>query len=189
MYFTAYKAREYLCKSAFTDFSKEMAVCMLASWAIRHLPEPTSGASKVYERSEANLYAENIPITVTATRILSQQLWNSVPQDVANKTFSVLIEEQTLLITTVVLNSLIRFPSPMVNVNTKRTVITSLKNIYKFLEKTTVGRKDFNRKFQDYFMSDILILLQKSLDTDYSAVKAFFMLLYEPVIAIPMMNN
>lgn len=165
-----------------------MAICILSSWAIRRLPEATSGASEVYERGEANLYAENVPITFSAGRILCHQLWKSVPQDVANKNYSILKEEQALQITIVVLNSLIKYPSPMVNAKTKSTVIISLENIRKFLETIKVGRKDFNRKFQEFFITHILVLLQNTLDTDYSAVKAFFMYLYEPIIVIPVMS-
>ncbi|RZC36295.1 DUF2428 domain containing protein [Asbolus verrucosus] len=176
------KARATLLVSTASEFKNDVAICCLASWALRRLPEVKADASEVYERGELNIFAENIPVTQCATRVLHTLLW-TLGDVLKYEDRSIFVEEQTLLITTVVLNALIKIPSPMMDRETKRTVICVFKCIAKFIEDCTIGN-DFHNNFKTFFNNKILKFLRASLKTDYSSAKTFLTYLYNPILKV-----
>lgn len=175
------KTRFDLLLASVDHMRYDVSVCFLTSWALRHLPEASSSdASEVFDRGEMNLYAENIPVTHAACKVLTGLLW-PLGDELSYEDKSIFLEEQTWLVTLVVLNSLVKFPSPMMNTRTKTTVICALKSIIQFLEEISVGG-EFHNSLKTFFSNKLLRYLHTTLTTDYCSVKYFLTLLYNPVL-------
>lgn len=95
---------------------------------------------------------------------------------------SIFIEEHTLIVTTVLLDSLLKHPSPMMLYKTKLSVICALKSTVKFLERYVIN-DNFVNEFRVYLDETILGYLKKQVEhSDLFSVKKIIKKIYEPVL-------
>ncbi|XP_060526228.1 tRNA (32-2'-O)-methyltransferase regulator THADA isoform X2 [Cylas formicarius] len=174
------KAKEDLIYLATVLLPQDKAVCLIFSWACRYFPDPSNEAFEIFERGGLNQYAENTPLIDVCSRILIKMLW-SLPEGLSYEDKSIFLEEQTLTVTTVLLNALLRYDSPMMLLKTKLSVICALKSMYKFLENIEVG-PNFASAFRTYLNDTILNYLTTHLEhSDLFCVKKIIRKLYDPV--------
>ncbi|KAG5896481.1 hypothetical protein JTB14_005862 [Gonioctena quinquepunctata] len=175
------KAREDLLTLASIILQKDRAICFLFSWACRHFPDSSNDASEVFERGELNLYAENVPFMEFCGNILHKLLW-SLEDGLSYEDKSIFIEEHTLIVTTVLLDSLLKNPSPMMLYKTKVSVICALKSTVKFLERFQINT-NFVNEFRIYLNDTILGYLMKHVEhSDLFSVKWIIKNIYGPVL-------
>lgn len=107
-------------------------------------------------------------------------LW-TLPEGVSYESKSIFLEEQTQVVTATLLNSLMKYDSPMMITKTKMSVICGLKSLYKFLEQSEVSG-NFANNFRTYLNDTILTHLTNHLELgDLFCVKKIIRKLYEPV--------
>ncbi|XP_023011741.2 thyroid adenoma-associated protein homolog [Leptinotarsa decemlineata] len=175
------KAREDLLTLATIILQKERAICFLFSWACRHFPDSSNNASEVFERGELNLHAENVPFMEYCGNLLHKLLW-TLEDGLRYEDRSIFIEEHALLVTTILLDSLSKYPSPMMLVKTKVSVICALKSTVKFLERYQINN-NFMNGFRIYLNDTILGYLTKHVEhVDLYNVKWIIRYIYEPVL-------
>ncbi|KAJ8947048.1 hypothetical protein NQ318_019941 [Aromia moschata] len=167
------KAREDLLHLSTKIMPKDSAVCFLFSWACRHFPDVSNDASEVFQRGELNMYAENVAFIDLCACLLYNLLW-PLEDGLNYADNSIFIEEQTLIVTTVLLDSLLKNPSPMMLYKTKVSVICALKST---LSST------FSSEFRVYLEETILGYLTKHVEhVDLFSVKRIMRNIYEPVL-------
>ncbi|KAJ8917148.1 hypothetical protein NQ315_012640 [Exocentrus adspersus] len=177
------KAREDLLNLIYMTLPKDKAICFLFSWMCRHFPGPASSkkSSEVFERSEVNVYAENVAFMDLCIGLLHKLLWR-LEDDLSYEDKSIFIEEHVLLGTTILLDSISRHPSPMMLYKTKLSVICALKSIIKFLERCEIG-DGFIDEFRVYLDQTTLNYLTIQVDhSDTHTVKRVFRRIYEPIL-------
>ncbi|XP_050296471.1 uncharacterized protein LOC126736248 isoform X2 [Anthonomus grandis grandis] len=178
------KAKEDLIHLITVLLPQEKAVCMIFSWACRYFPDPCSNESQeIFERGGANQYAENTPLIDICSRVLIKMLW-ALPEGLSYDDRSIFPEEQTQIVTTILLNSLTKYDSPMMGSKTKMSVICGLKSIYKFLENSEIS-PNFCTNFRTYLNDTILNYLTNHLEHgDLFCVKKIIRKLYDPVFRL-----
>ncbi|XP_044756832.1 thyroid adenoma-associated protein homolog [Coccinella septempunctata] len=175
------KARYDFMKHCCKILPKPLSISFLISWCLRHFPDSQNEASEVFERSEHNTYAENIPYIQMTTKILNPLLW-TLPYTLSYEDKSIFMEEQCQIVTIILYDAMNKFTFPMVNRKTKVAVICALRSILAYLELNQIN-PNFKYKFSEYFKSKILFYFKKQIcNRDYHSVKKLFFLLYGPVL-------
>lgn len=114
-------------------------------------------------------------------RMLHKLLW-TLDEGLSYEDKSIFIEEQTLVVTTILLDSLLKHPSPMMLYKTKVSVICALKSTVKFLERFEINN-NFVNEFKNYLNDTILGYLSKHVEhSDLLSVKWIIKHLYSPVL-------
>lgn len=174
------KAKEDLIHLLTVLLPQEKAVCLIFSWACRYFPDPNCEQHEIFERGGLNQYAENTPLIDICSRVLIKMLW-TLPEGLSYDDKSIFPEEQTQIVTTILLNSLMKYDSPMMLTKTKMSVICVLKSMYKFLENAEVSTS-FVNNFRTYLNDTILSYLTSHLEHgDLFCVKKIIRKLYDPV--------
>lgn len=174
------KAKEDLIHLITVLLPQEKAVCLIFSWACRYFPDPCCEPQEIFERGGLNQYAENTPLIDICSRVLIKMLW-TLPDSLSYDDRSIFPEEQTQIVTTILLNSLMKYDSPMMLTKTKMSVICVLKSMYKFLENAEVSN-NFVNNFRTYLNDTILSYLTSHLEHgDLFCVKKIIRKLYDPV--------
>ncbi|KAJ8945809.1 hypothetical protein NQ314_009031 [Rhamnusium bicolor] len=101
------KAKEDLLNLGSIILQKDRAICFIFSWACRHFPDSSNDASEIFERGELNLYAENVPFMNICAQLLHKLLW-PLEDGLSYEDKSIFIEEHALLVTTNLLDALLK---------------------------------------------------------------------------------
>ncbi|CAG9856965.1 unnamed protein product [Phyllotreta striolata] len=175
------KAREDLLTLASIILPKDKAICFLFSWCCRHFPDSSNNdSSEVFESGELNLYAENVSFRGHCNKLLYKLLW-TLEDDLSYDDKSIFIEEHALLVTTRLLDSLLKNDSPMMLYKTKESVICVLKSTVKFLERVEVNG-NFVGDFRTYLCDTVLGYLTKHVEySDSFSVEWIIRRIYDPV--------
>ncbi|KAL1490921.1 hypothetical protein ABEB36_011593 [Hypothenemus hampei] len=174
------KAKEDLIYLMTVLLPQEKAVSLIFSWACRYFNDPGVEGQEIFERSGPNQYAENTPLIDICSRVLIRLLW-PLPEGLYYEDKSVFIEEQTQVVTTVLLNALTKYDTPMMIARTKMTVICGLKSLYKFVENTEIS-ENFRPNFRAYLNDTLFVYLTKHLEYgDMFSVKKIIKKFYDPV--------
>ncbi|XP_050508206.1 thyroid adenoma-associated protein homolog isoform X1 [Diabrotica virgifera virgifera] len=178
----AEKAREDLLNLSSIILPKDGAICFLFSWCCRHFPDSSSNdVSEVFERGELNSYAENIPFMDLCAEVLHKLLW-TLEDGLSYEDKSIFIEEHTLLVTTMLLDALVKHSSPMMLYKTKVSVICALKSTVKFLERYEINT-NFIDEFRTYLNETIIGYLTKQVEhNDLFHIKWIIKKIYDPVL-------
>lgn len=91
------------------------------------------------------------------------------------------MSEHTYFVTQLVLNGLKTLALPMIDSDTKNTVIYCFECILEFINAFKLNI-DFCKEFTEFFQRKILKSLREKLTTDYWTVKCFFTYLYNPIM-------
>ncbi|KAJ8976953.1 hypothetical protein NQ317_010150 [Molorchus minor] len=175
------KTKEDLLTLGSIVLPKEGAICFIFSWACRHFPDSSTDTSEVFERGELNLYAENVPFMDYCVELLHKLLWR-LEDGLNYDDRSIFLEEHTLMVTTVLLDSLLKNPSPMMLYKTKVSVICALKSTIKFLERVQINN-NFVNEFKEYLNETIVGYLTKHVEhSDLFFVKKIMRDIYAPVL-------
>ncbi|ENN72372.1 hypothetical protein YQE_11007, partial [Dendroctonus ponderosae] len=174
------KAREDLVNLMTVFLPQEQAVCQIFSWACRYFPDYYAESCEIFERGGLNQFAENTPLVDLCSKVLIKILWK-LPDGLSYDDRSIFVEEQTLIVTVTLLNSLLRYDSPMMLPKTKMTVLCALRMLYDFLDETEIGT-NFVENFKTYFNETTLSYLTKTLQLgDHFCVTKLFKQLYDPL--------
>ncbi|CAG9766886.1 unnamed protein product [Ceutorhynchus assimilis] len=174
------KAKEDLIHLITVLLPQEKAVCLIFSWACRYFPDPCTDSQEIFDRGGLNQYAENTPLIDICSRVLIKMLW-TLPDGLTYDDKSIFLEEQTQIVTTILLNSLVKYNSPMMISKTKTSVIVGLKSLYNYLDNVEFGN-NFVHNFRVYLNETILIYLTNNLmHSDLFCVKKIIKKLYDPV--------
>ncbi|XP_048524151.1 uncharacterized protein LOC109543125 isoform X1 [Dendroctonus ponderosae] len=174
------KAREDLVNLMTVFLPQEQAVCQIFSWACRYFPDYYAESCEIFERGGLNQFAENTPLVDLCSKVLIKILWK-LPDGLSYDDRSIFLEEQTLIVTVTLLNSLLRYDSPMMLPKTKMTVLCALRMLYDFLDETEIGT-NFVENFKTYFNETTLSYLTKTLQLgDHFCVTKLFKQLYDPL--------
>ncbi|XP_076259481.1 thyroid adenoma-associated protein homolog isoform X2 [Rhynchophorus ferrugineus] len=177
------KAKEDLIQLMTVLLPQEKAVCLIFSWACRYFPDPSSEPSEIFERGGLNQYAENTPLIDVCSRMLIKMLW-TLPEGLSYEDKSIFPEEQTQIVTATILDSLVKYDSPMMLAKTKMSVICVLKSMYSFLENAEISN-NFSNNFRTYLNDTILSYLTNRLEHgDLFCVKKIIRKLYDPVFRL-----
>ncbi|XP_045467658.1 thyroid adenoma-associated protein homolog [Harmonia axyridis] len=175
------KARYDFMKHCCKILPKALSISFLMSWCLRHSPDSLNDMSEVFERSEHNTYAENIPYIQMTSKILNPLLW-TLPYSLSYDDKSMFMEEQCQIVTIILYDAMNKYTFPMVNRKTKVSVICALRSILTYLEVNPLN-PNFKYKFSEYFKTKILFYFKKQIcKRDYHSVKKIFFLLYGPVL-------
>ncbi|XP_057665069.1 thyroid adenoma-associated protein homolog isoform X1 [Diorhabda carinulata] len=178
------KAREDLLTLSSLILPRERAICFLFGWSCRYFPDPLDNETsevQLFERGELNTYAENNPFMEYCIVVINRLLWN-LEDGLSYEDKSIFIEEHTLLITTILLDALTKYPSPMMLYKTKLSVICALKSAIKFLERFDVNT-NFLDEFRTYMNDTIFEYLTKHVvHNDLFSVKWVLKRIYDPVL-------
>lgn len=86
------------------------------------------------------------------------------------------------MVTTVLLDSILKHPSPMMLYKTKVSVICALKSTVKFLERVEINN-NFRNDFRTYLNETIVGYLTKHVEhTDLFSVKWIIKHIYDPIL-------
>ncbi|XP_030763962.1 thyroid adenoma-associated protein homolog isoform X2 [Sitophilus oryzae] len=177
------KAKEDLIHLMTVLLPRRKAVCLIFSWACRYFPDPSCEPSEIFERGGLNQYAENTPLIDICSRVLIKMLW-TLPEGLSYDDKSIFPEEQTQIVTSILLDSLMKYDSPMMLTKTKMSVICVLKSMYKFLENAEIS-SNFVNNFKTYLNDTSLSYLTNHLEHgDLFCVKKIIRKLYDPVFRL-----
>lgn len=114
--------------------------------------------------------------------LLNELLWN-LPYGLRNDDQSILFEEQILKVTTMLLDALSTYESPMMSHKTKVSVIYALRSTVTFLEQLQVNN-DFINIFKIYFDNTIINYLKDNVEQcDLPSVKSIIQNIYKPILS------
>ncbi|CAH0552961.1 unnamed protein product [Brassicogethes aeneus] len=143
---------------------KQCAINFLFSWSCRHFPEESTDTSEIFERGELNLYAENIFTSDISKELLKSLLGKNIDNEI-NNMYSV---------TTLLLDSLKTYSSPMMSVLTKNSIINVLLLIRTFLKECFS-----ETEFLSYYMNTVVLYIRKNLNhSEFHLVKKVFDAIY-----------
>lgn len=174
MYVIPEKARELVVELIPQILNRSTAIRLLISWSLRssclnceegaqddeaeisevlikiydiYLKNDACCTLQVFGNVDENPFSEEGPLSELATAVLKQFLWR-LEDGLSYEDFSIFVEEHTLLVATRTRNALYKGPIPLVEHQSRCTIVHVCRNLMEFLETREIGAPNFKKDLE-----------------------------------------
>lgn len=123
-----------------------------------------------FDRGESNIYAEKEQVAKLATTHLKDLLWK-LEDGLNYDDLSIFVEEHTLLVATVIYNTLYQTLPSVVNTNVRIALLCIIKKVLDYLEKCPINKPDFEEELEKLIVKEFVNICSRGTHGNVSRLK------------------